>query len=876
MVKIKLLSSIYTKWVLLVTGLIFAAVIFSGTILINQSRQVVYRNIQSSTANTAKMAAEQVRQEIGKLYTDLQLLATTQIFLNFNKEEIATTLKNQLMQNIFSSDERIAVINEKNMEIANNQLTGELIDRSDEKLFPGTLLTSQPYYSHKVKWNNRLPYWTIGTYINGWDNRGFLLADVSLRRFWAVIEPLVVGTSGHAFIVFKDGTLIAHPQRKMVVDGTNLAELVPVKMMAKRDTGTITYKNEKNEEFLCSFTSIPELGFGVVVQVPVKDFRDQIFKAVQTTSLALIVIMLIASLISLLTTRRMVKPIQHLTTQSLAIAAGDLDTPVAPVKSKDEIGTLSINFESMRANLKKYTEHLQEMVDEKVRQNQEILSNIEQGLFSINFDGTINPECSDITVKMLEIPSLVGTNLETVLRLNLEIKTNFLQWLKLVEARHMSLAWKKITRLAPVQEIVLEKELGKRKYLSLGYQKMFDIKGNLNKIMILVQDVTEQREMEKVIEEERLVHENEVNTILSIAKNPPELITNFLVETQKRIDFVKDNVMKLETQFTLERTSGKEAPVEETSELIMLMMRHLHTIKGDAGSYGFDLMSSSAHEAEQILEELCKMDNDVRKNDYVHRAIHDVNRLEERMKDSETLLKKLTSDNDIQTIKLTVNKIDRIKELSSQISDAPAVRSALVNEIMTIDYRPFTLMARKYKNLIERLNSRLGKDVLFETNPPDAEIPPNLLNVVDEALTHLIRNAMDHGLEAPQERLEMEKERAKIELKFNRKGDQVSIALKDNGRGIDTSSIVSKAVKMGVITREQVAQLSESEKIRLIFHQGLSTKEETNEISGRGVGMAAVAANLREINGQIEIRTELNVGTEFILTFRYPPVSAAG
>lgn len=870
MARIRILDSLHTKWLLMVNGLIVASVLLSGAILIDQSRRVIYRNIFSNTHNTAQMATVQIRQEIDKLYTDLRLLATTPSFLQFDASQISTTLKNQLMQNIFAPDEYISVVKSDNKEIANNQLTGQHPGISTENYFTDKIPNSRPFYSGRIKWKNRLPYWTIGAFVNGWEDRGCVLADISLRRFWAVTEQLVVGSSGYAYIVFKDGQLIAHPQRKLVINGTSLEKSPPFIQMLKNQNGDLEYRDENGVLFLCSYAYIPELGFGVIVQAPAKDFHSEILMAVSFSAVVLMLIIILSSVISILSTRKMINPITDLSRRSIAIAEGELDNPIPQIKSKDEIGVLASNFESMRFKLKQHTDHLQELVVEKVRQNQDILSNIEQGLFTVNFDGTINAECSSITEKMLDMGSLNNAKLEDVFRFNDDIKSQYLQWLKLAEFRYKNLDWKKIVRLCPVREMQLEKGDHEKRVLSFDYQRMFDLRGNLKKIMVLVQDITEQRKMEQVIEEQRLIHENEVNTILSIAKNPPELLTNFIRETEKRIEFVRSSLKKIGEEYEKMRNANTGKEKIDNEVILQKILRFLHTIKGDAGSCGFDLISKSAHESEQILDEMSKESLEVRRSDYVNRAVQDLQKLQNHLNDSKDLISKMTTDTDVKLVKLTQEKVDRIRMLISGLGKTDSIKETLLQELITLDYRPLSVMALKYKHLVERLNSRLHKKVIFETYPADIEIPPDLLSSIDEALTHLIRNSMDHGIEEPEIRAQKNRQQGKIEILYEKRGNIIEIRLKDNGQGIDTEKIVKKAIEKGIIRSEEVVRMSENEKVDLIFHQGLSSSDSISEISGRGIGMVAVAANLHEINGTIDVWTEKDIGTEFLIKFEYP------
>src|SRR5262249_48169542 len=135
-----------------------------------------------------------------------------------------------------------------------------------------------------------------------------------------------------------------------------------------------------------------------------------------------------------------------------------------------------------------------------------------------------------------------------------------------------------------------------------------------------------------------------------------------------------------------------------------------------------------------------------------------------------------------------------------------------------------------------------------------------------EPLTHIIRNAVDHGLEAPAERTAKGKPaQGRLQLKAYHQGNQVVIEVSDDGRGIDRSKVVAKAIECKVISAEEASRLSEQEALNLIFHPGLSTAEQITTISGRGVGMDVVKTVLERLKGSVQIDTRLGEGTTFYL-----------
>jgi len=140
------------------------------------------------------------------------------------------------------------------------------------------------------------------------------------------------------------------------------------------------------------------------------------------------------------------------------------------------------------------------------------------------------------------------------------------------------------------------------------------------------------------------------------------------------------------------------------------------------------------------------------------------------------------------------------------------------------------------------------------------------MDVLAEPLAHLVRNAVDHGIESAEERIDAGKPaQGTIQLDAYHQGNQIVLEVKDDGRGIDKARLLEKAIERGMINASDAASLSESDALDLIFHSGLSTAEQVTAISGRGVGMDVVKSVLERLKGTISISTEPGKGTTFFL-----------
>src|SRR5437764_8261815 len=171
--------------------------------------------------------------------------------------------------------------------------------------------------------------------------------------------------------------------------------------------------------------------------------------------------------------------------------------------------------------------------------------------------------------------------------------------------------------------------------------------------------------------------------------------------------------------------------------------------------------------------------------------------------------------------------------------------------------------------MVRDLSAELGKQILVDIEGGDVELDREMIEMIREPLTHIIRNAVDHGIEKPAERLKSGKrEIGVLAVSARQSGNQILIDIQDDGRGIDGKSLVEKAVSSGVVTKDEAAQLSPRDRLALIFEAGLSTAKEGSAISGRGVGMDVVRSNVGRIGGIVEVDSKLGEGTR--MTLRVP------
>ena len=194
-------------------------------------------------------------------------------------------------------------------------------------------------------------------------------------------------------------------------------------------------------------------------------------------------------------------------------------------------------------------------------------------------------------------------------------------------------------------------------------------------------------------------------------------------------------------------------------------------------------------------------------------------------------------------------------------------------QTMKIRLVPVDHVFNRFSRMVRDVSTSLGKEVKLEVEGSNIELDRTVLDAITDPLLHMLRNAVDHGLETPSERKEMGKsETGTIHLKANRIGDRVEIQVIDDGKGIDLDAIKAKVLEKKIITREELDHMSDEEIVELIGTPGLSTAKMVTDISGRGVGMDVVMTRVKNVGGHVKILTEKGKGTNITLTI---PMSLA-
>ena len=188
----------------------------------------------------------------------------------------------------------------------------------------------------------------------------------------------------------------------------------------------------------------------------------------------------------------------------------------------------------------------------------------------------------------------------------------------------------------------------------------------------------------------------------------------------------------------------------------------------------------------------------------------------------------------------------------------------LQESVMSVRMVPMESVYARLPKMVRDLARKLDKKVKFEHFGDNVEIDKMMVEGLMDPLTHIIRNSLDHGIETPEIRKQKGKnETGTLTISASQESGNIIINIKDDGAGINIDKVIQKALDNGIISQEELNQMSLDDKVMLVFAPGLSTADQISDVSGRGVGMDVVMNNINSLGGKVEVKTEANKGSEF-------------
>ncbi|AZD91138.1 chemotaxis protein CheA [Pseudomonas chlororaphis] len=215
-------------------------------------------------------------------------------------------------------------------------------------------------------------------------------------------------------------------------------------------------------------------------------------------------------------------------------------------------------------------------------------------------------------------------------------------------------------------------------------------------------------------------------------------------------------------------------------------------------------------------------------------------------------------------VRLGLNSGD--EAMSKAVSNLDVVTADLQTAVMKTRMQPIKKVFGRFPRLVRDLARQLKKEINLELVGEETDLDKNLVEALADPLVHLVRNAVDHGIESPEEREEAGKSRGgKVVLAAEQEGDHILLSISDDGKGMDPNVLRAIAVKRGVMDKDAADRLSDTECYNLIFAPGFSTKTEISDVSGRGVGMDVVKTKISQLNGSINIYSTKGQGSKIVI-----------
>ncbi len=248
------------------------------------------------------------------------------------------------------------------------------------------------------------------------------------------------------------------------------------------------------------------------------------------------------------------------------------------------------------------------------------------------------------------------------------------------------------------------------------------------------------------------------------------------------------------------------------------------------------------------------------KKQKIHQTVRvDINRLDSLMSlvgelvINKTRLEQINSSNKIEDLNETIERINSITgDLQTVVQNA---RMVAIEQVFN-----------RFPRMVRDLAKDLGKEVELIVEGKETELDRTVIDEIGDPLVHLLRNALDHGLESTQERMAAGKNTCGVlQLKAKQEGNHVIISVEDDGRGIELDSIIDKAVKNGLAARTELESMDERELLSIIFEPGFSTSQEITDLSGRGVGLDVVKNKIQSLSGDVYVTTKKGQGTKFTI-----------
>ena len=454
------------------------------------------------------------------------------------------------------------------------------------------------------------------------------------------------------------------------------------------------------------------------------------------------------------------------------------------------------------------------------RETEDILNTVTEGLLLVRADGKLGSQFSASVPKLFMRPVRAGDDFRALLdgMLSPERAGEARSYLDLMFDPKVKPSL--LTQLDPLRDVQVTPPAGTRgtaKFLSFQMTQVRE-EGVVKELLVTVFDVTQKVQLERELAATQEAARSDVEDLIRVLEHEPVLLQDFLVGARARLADLNQAM----------REVGRRP--QAYLELVQEAARLVHSIKGEGAALSLMAVSRQAHLMETTLAPLLRRP-DLSGEDLIP-VVLELSRVQEQ-----------------------VERLYRVFERMGKLAGADTPEGPRIVEAMVDNLR----------SLAQRVAQSLSKEVRLTTHIADASIPLEITHVLREALPQLIRNAVVHGIETPQERVGSGKPpMGELRLEIGRGQDgRLQVTLSDDGRGIEVPAVRQRVAQL----RPDAATLTDSQLLGFIFDQNFSTATEVTEHAGRGVGLALVRQIVEKAGAKLRVMTQPRSYTRFILQF---------
>jgi len=514
----------------------------------------------------------------------------------------------------------------------------------------------------------------------------------------------------------------------------------------------------------------------------------------------------------------------------------------AEASHHDEIGSMARSFNSMVEQLQETSK----LVRQKINDIQTMLQYMPQGLLSFDDRNKVKPEYSAYLEKILETDQIAGNDLINLVFANSNLGSDAISQISAISGACVgedAMNFEFNQHLL-VNEIEKEMSGGLKKVLDLNWAPVVNENEVVEQILLCVRDVTELRKLSAEAEGQK----RELEIIGEILGVSQEKFHDFITSSITYIDEIENTI---------------RANPDGSEDAINAMFRGMHTIKGNARTYGLTNLTNQVHDTESMYDELRQPNSAIAWDQT--RLVDDLAQVRQLVeyyaKTNEVSLgrkgpgrrgsveKYLMVDN--KQIQETIKLLEKVSH--SNIHDLIEAKNIVHRTLRLLGTEPLDISIAPMVESLPALAQSLGKEApKVSVNNGKLLLKTQSVGVIKDIFTHLFRNCVDHGLEMPADRSANGKPaQGRIDVAIEMENDQLKISIKDDGCGLALNKIRQRALNNGLL--QETESLNDEKTAALIFLPGFSTADKLTDISGRGVGMDAVLGFARKEGGNVKI-----------------------